>query len=216
MGILLLPQLTQFDDWIAQFYFNPHTNSFPNKSSFLFKVVLHDWARNVVFFMALVTLGLFFATFVRPDLRRFRRSITFIIVSMIITTSTIALIKYKSSIHCPYDLIDYGGSFRRVELLEWRFIDQKPGKCWPAGHASAGYCLLAFYFAARSVKTVWTLPLLIAALAIGFTFTISQTVRGAHFLSHGLWTGLIVWELNIVIAKIMLPEPRAFPTLRFR
>ncbi|MCB1692964.1 MAG: hypothetical protein KDI19_09370, partial [Pseudomonadales bacterium] len=55
-----------------------------------------------------------------------------------------------------------------------------------------------------------------AGLGVGLMFTLSQTVRGAHFISHGLWTGLFVWTFNVVLSRLMLRAPAPGHTTQAR
>jgi membrane-associated PAP2 superfamily phosphatase len=47
-------------------------------------------------------------------------------------------------------------------------------------------------------------------LAVGLVFAGSQLVRGAHYLSHSLWTGWICLALAL-LARIWAPRPVATP-----
>jgi membrane-associated PAP2 superfamily phosphatase len=41
-------------------------------------------------------------------------------------------------------------------------------------------------------------------LSVGLIFGISQQLRGAHFISHDLWTLAICWFFSLTIFKLML------------
>ena len=68
-----------------------------------------------------------------------------------------------------------------------------------------------FFYAARVYEPRWALPCLIAAIGLGVLFSVSQTIRGVHFFSHGIWTGLIIWAINIVLAAGLLPATTRAP-----
>ena len=40
---------------------------------------------------------------------------------------------------------------------------------------------------------------LIAGVILGFAMGWAQMMRGAHFLSHNLWTGWIIWFVNVIV-----------------
>ena len=71
--------------------------------------------------------------------------------------------------------------------------DGGSGHCFPAGHASAGFGFLGGWFALHRhlprLAGFWFL----GALILGLTFGIAQQLRGAHFMSHTLWTAWICW-----------------------
>ena len=69
---------------------------------------------------------------------------------------------------------------------------------FPGGHASSGFALLVGYFIYRTTRPKRAYFFLLAALILGFAMGWAQMMRGAHFLSHTLWTGWIIWGLNVM------------------
>ena len=71
--------------------------------------------------------------------------------------------------------------------------DGGPGRCFPSGHASTAFSFLAGWFALRRdaprAARIW----LAATIFLGLVFSGVQVMRGAHYLSHCLWTGWICW-----------------------
>ena len=194
-GLLLLVEFTHWDEWISGFAYDPGLQAFPMKRNFLFDTVLHDWARNIPIGVAVCSLIALASTVFRPSVL-LRQMAIFTFVSMLFSTGLVALLKSNSLTHCPYDIVRYGGQFQDVGLLDFGARFQEAGKCWPSGHASSGFSLLALYFVSRIYKPEYRIPALMIALTIGFLFTASQTIRGAHYFSHGLWSLLFVWLAN--------------------
>jgi len=195
LGLLVVVEFTHLDKWVSGLAFDANLQAFPMKRDFLFDTVFHDWARKIPMAVAVLTLAALASTVFNQNVI-LRHAALFVFLSMLITTGLIALMKSSSSIHCPYDLVSYGGQFQETGLLDFSARIQAPGKCWPSGHASGGFSLLALYYAARIYKPEYRTPALVFALAIGFLFTVSQTIRGAHYLSHGIWSLLFVWLAN--------------------
>ena len=80
------------------------------------------------------------------------------------------------------------------------------GNCFPAGHASGGLWLISlcvFWLPAEPKKAI---PAGVAGLAVGLTMGISQQLRGAHFLSHTLWS---IWFAAALILVLYLALHRA-------
>lgn len=193
--LLILLQWTPLDEYVADLCFDFQRNEFPLRDSFWFSTLLHDWSRRVAqWLLGTIVASLLLSGFVGP-LRPYRRALAFLVVSMAVNAALIAVIKNVSVPHCPWDLRLNGG--RAIEGLEL-------GRCWPSGHASVGFCFVAFYFVARFFCFRHAARVLALTLGLGLLFTLSQTVRGAHFLSHGLWTGLIIWVGNLVLARLIL------------
>jgi membrane-associated PAP2 superfamily phosphatase len=114
--------------------------------------------------------------------------------------AVIGVMKARSDIYCPWDLQRYGG-----EQPYHHFFDSLPppgepdcGNCFPAGHASGGFALMALGFLFERRRAQWT------GFAIGFTvgwtMGIYQLLKGAHFLSHTITTMLIAALIIQVIA----------------
>jgi membrane-associated PAP2 superfamily phosphatase len=193
-GCLLLAaitHLTGLDQTFSQLFYDPDAGLFPMRHSFLMETVMHEWARYLTFGFALLVLA---AIPVMPG-KSPRRAALFTFLSMVLTSTLIALIKRQSDVTCPWDLTQFGG-------------DGAGGQCWPSGHASVGFSLLAVYFAAEWLGYSWARLACWLAALFGILLTLSQTARGAHFLTHGLWTGLLIWLANVALATLFLPRTR--------
>jgi len=74
------------------------------------------------------------------------------------------------------------------------------GQCFPAGHASTGFALMAFYFAAyRARRHALARAALSIGVLAGLLLGISRIAQGAHFVSHVLWAGLICWLVMLAL-----------------
>jgi membrane-associated PAP2 superfamily phosphatase len=97
---------------------------------------------------------------------------------------------------CPYELTRYGGDVPYVKLFE-RFPDdarpERRGVCFPAGHASGGFALLALSGLAATRRG--RLLGIAIGLAVGPWMGIYQMLKGAHYLSHTLITLVLMWLL---------------------
>jgi len=167
-------------------------HGFAWRSHWLFSDVLHDDVRRLSWALALcLCLGVWWPMGVlrRIDLsRRLQLAIT-----AMLSSAVVAAIKSGSGSSCPWDMQAFGGVAHYVPHWRlWGLPDGGGGHCFPAGHASAGFAFVAGWFAFREwprVATIW----LVCAVGAGFLLGIAQQVRGAHFMSHTLWSGLICW-----------------------
>ncbi len=115
-------------------------------------------------------------------------------VTAIASVLVVSSLKGFSQTSCPWELHDFGGLARYVSHWSWgAHGDGGSGHCFPAGHASSGFAFIGGYFAFRKshpqLARVWLTLTLLAGLAFGF----AQQIRGAHFMSHTLWTGYLCW-----------------------
>ncbi|QPF71822.1 phosphatase PAP2 family protein [Roseateles sp. DAIF2] len=155
--------------------------------------VLHQGGRLLAWLlMLLVSLGLWWP---QGPLRRLAWSQRLqLVLSGWLAVLVVSLLKGASSTSCPWDLQQFGGVARYVPhwLGFWRG-DGGGGHCFPAGHASAGFAFVGGYFAFRGVAPAIARRWLCAALAAGLLLGLSQQLRGAHFMSHTLWSALLCW-----------------------
>ena len=119
-----------------------------------------------------------------------------------------AALKRLSATSCPWDLVEFGGHFARISPWQSAQVDGGPGHCFPAGHASAGFAWIAGFFV-WPAGSAWARRWLWGALAAGLALGLAQQLRGAHFMSHTLWTAWICWTwawgLSWLLARDRLP-----------
>ncbi|MEB5966130.1 MULTISPECIES: phosphatase PAP2 family protein [Comamonas] len=119
-----------------------------------------------------------------------------LVVGALLSLVVMAVMKRISATSCPWDIADFGGVGHYVSHWAWGITDGGSGHCFPAGHASAGFAFLSGYFALRHnqprVARLW----LAAALVAGFALGLAQQMRGAHFMSHTLWTAWLCWTVS--------------------
>ena len=112
------------------------------------------------------------------------------------------LVKRLSTTSCPWDVDIFGGAVPYVSHWVLGFSDGGPGHCFPAGHASAAFGFVGGWFVLRRVLPPLAAPWLMVAIAGGFVLGIAQQLRGAHFMSHTLWTAVICWSVGAMFECI--------------
>ena len=110
----------------------------------------------------------------------------------------VAGMKATSRTSCPWDLSEFGAT--ATYFSHWNLLHYSaPGRCFPSGHAATGFAFLGGYFAFRRDRPKLARALLICAVAVGLLLGLGQQMRGAHFMSHTLWTGLICWCVALAV-----------------
>jgi membrane-associated PAP2 superfamily phosphatase len=160
--------------------------------------VLHSGARWLAWAIALVLfVGIWKPL---PFARRLTRRERVIWVAITIACALlIPLLKLLSLTSCPWSLTEFGGTATHVSHWLVGRADGGPGRCFPAGHATAAFCFLPGYFILRPVARVAARRWLWLTLAAGGVLTMVQVVRGAHYVSHSLWTGWCCWALTVLL-----------------
>jgi membrane-associated PAP2 superfamily phosphatase len=190
---------TDLDERIAAAFFFDSTRGWLGGTSWWTHEFIHTGGQWLVRSIVFAALCVFIASFVDESLSRWRRSAAFITISMIVSVGLVGLLKHMTNVNCPWDLIPFGGRYPYLHLFAHRPPWAHVGRCFPAAHASSGYALLTFYFVAREHRARWSFIAVVAAICMGLIFGISQQSRGAHFLSHDVWSAMIAWCVPLSI-----------------
>ena len=185
-------------------------SGFPLRDQWFFVHVLHEGARRLGWLLVLLlALGVWWPFGV---LRRLDAAARLqVAASALLALAVVSIAKNLSSTSCPWDLVEFGGVARYASHWALGVIDGGGGRCFPAGHASAGFCFIGGYFALRHAAPVAARWWLAGAVAAGFGLGAMQQARGAHFMSHTLWTGWLCWTTgwlcDLGFEKLARPNP---------
>ena len=174
------------------------SQGFALRSNWFMVHVAHEGARTLAWLIALVlTICIWWPM-------GFMRQVAYprriqLMVSMLVALAVMAVMKRTSATSCPWDLQLFGGVAEYVSHWRWGVHDGGSGHCFPAGHAAAGFAFLGGYFAlwrdAPRAARWWLAVVLVVGTALG----IGQQMRGAHYMSHTLWTAWLCWTAGLVL-----------------
>lgn len=219
LGVLILLTLTWdalgLDLPLMQHIGTPR--GFALRGDALLEGVMHDGLRraSLVLYLAL------WAWTLAPDawlprrwkgLRVPRRERVAVVLLVAVALAVVNLVKHNSLTSCPWDLALFGGPARYVSHWSFGAADGGSGQCFPGGHASSAFALLPVCLpwlappagaSARRANTGqrWLGGIVFVGAVAGTT----QTVRGAHFPSHTLWT--LVLCGGVALAGWRLVQP---------
>lgn len=152
--------------------------------------VAHDGGR----WLAWGLLGLLLWDAWRPWLGGPSRSMRLFAAAIVLLLAlAVPALKQFSRTSCPWDLVEFGGGAAYVPHWLLGVADGGPGRCFPSGHAVAAFAFFALYFLWRPHRPVLARWQLTCVLALGAVYGLTQLVRGAHFVSHTLWTAWLCW-----------------------
>lgn len=203
MALLLVLDPTELDFALARVFYDPSTG-FIGRHSFWLEDILHDRAKQIVIFLGVLAIASFLISLVSTRLRAWRRHLGYLVLSLVLSTSIVTPLKMLTAVQCPWSLTEFGGNEQFSSLLEKRAPTEKPGRCWPGGHASAGFSLIAMFFFLRDRRPRSARIALAIALGTGTVFSLGRMMQGAHFLSHNLWTLLIDWTICLLCYRWIL------------
>lgn len=204
-GLLFwLQQCNQVDFYVENIYFDASSQVFVWKNSWFAKDLMHGYLKNALTILGVAIITLCLIDIVKPIKKVssfFRLRLRFVALSAITIPTLIAYIKSLSSAHCPWDIEQFGGHYPHIKLFESLPASLKAGHCFPAGHASTGLWLAAFciFWLPHAPRKAWFVFLL--GLSVGFVLGWVQQMRGAHFLSHTLWS---MWIASAVIFGLLM------------
>lgn len=171
---------------------------FPLREHWLLTHVLHEGGRQLAWLLVLLL-----SLMVWWPVGLFRRIAAGRRLQLVVTALAAVLVvcgvKAFSRTSCPWDLSSFGRGAAYVSHWAWATSDGGSGRCFPAGHASSGFAFLGGYFAfvhdAPQAARAW----LVAALLAGTVLGVAQQLRGAHFMSHTLWSAWLCWCVALLV-----------------
>lgn len=197
--IMLVLEYAGADIWLANTLFQLEGMTWSLKHHWLTEGVLHTGGRwlNYCGVIAVLTVTLYWHRHQhhaqkRPAIRR-------LCLSLALSFISVNYLKAITNIDCPWDLSMFGGDMPYIPLLADKPDVLPLARCFPAGHASAGYAWISLYYFFDHIAPHWKLPGLLIGLVAGLVFGIGQQLRGAHFLSHDLTTLFLCGLIAFVV-----------------
>lgn len=165
----------------------------------------HRVAKSLILTLWLLLLCLALAAPKVPTLAGHRRLLWTLVLAMALGPVVVTLLKDINSHACPWNLKAYGGS--ADYSADWFVPRVAAGRCFPGGHAAGGFSLAALGFAGAALgRPGLRRAGLVLGLGVGAAFSILQVAKGAHFMSHNLWSAAIDLGLAaLVFAPLLAP-----------
>jgi membrane-associated PAP2 superfamily phosphatase len=196
---LYLIALFLLDFQIADYLYRLQGEMWVLKEYWLTEDLIHKGGRTFSMLLALLLLLMIGSSYVFTKIKPFQKGLWYVFTVAITSTLVVNLLKTITHRDCPWDLIRYGGFKPYIEFFSPYPDELIYGQCFPAGHASAGYCWFGLYFFIRQYFYCYRNYALAFPILLGLLFGIDQQLRGAHFLSHDIWTALISWSLAVIL-----------------
>lgn len=208
LAVLLLAwmfDLTQLDWRVSNWFFDPVAMRFPLRDNPFLEIGLHHIVKYVVVTFAIAMAALTMASFLKPQWRRYRPILIFLVLSLGLSSAAVSELKTLTGHHCPYELAAYGGDMPFFGVFDARPKGVPAGRCWPGGHASTAFCLFGLYFALRwTGRRQMANQILLGILLLGAVLGMGRVAQGAHFVSHNLWSAVICWLLSLGLYELLL------------
>jgi membrane-associated PAP2 superfamily phosphatase len=192
------------DQWLADALYAWEGNAWSLQSGHFTQDVLHAGGRQFVKYLWVGVLLAFLVSLARRSKAAWRWPLAYLLVSTVLATMLVGVMKRWTHVDCPWDLLRYGGGKAYYGLFSTRPVGVRSSGCFPAGHASAGYAWVALYFFLLATRPRWRWWGLGVGMLLGLLFGFAQQLRGAHFLSHDLWALMVSWLSALALYRWML------------
>lgn len=183
---LWMQQNYTIDLYFQKFFYSNSEGWITDGFSSNLKAVLYSGTKYAIIGATLV-LVYFSLRSERPS--KVKRICSFIFC-MAFIPAFISFLKSTTEIHCPNDLIIFNGKvpFRSIfDFESYRLFLGKygEGNCFPGGHASGGFAFMSSFFV---LPDRYKQKAIVVGFLLGSFMGLYQMMKGAHFLSHNLFT----------------------------
>lgn len=211
LAVSLVMQVYPFFDYeIGDLFYNEVDKTWIIQESQFIRLALYTIPK-VLIALTSLTLVYFYSKNKNDPLKT--KKIFGFLFCLIFIPAFISLIKSKTNIHCPSDLSDYNGRvpFRSlIDFESYKSILNRygNGNCFPGGHASGGYAFIASYFV---LDDLYKKSGIVIGFLLGTYMAIYQMMKGAHFLSHSLFTIGFSITIITIVSRLITYKHRNLP-----
>ena len=204
-GIVLLFEITPLDIIVQDWFFDFNSGRWlVDKHAPVPRFFFYNFPKGILIaFGVYLLLNLLGPTVLGGYCLLSRKKALFLLLCLGIVPALMALGKNTTGVYCPSQIIRYGGDHiyaHVLEAIQSAIVSTRKGCCFPAGHASGGFALMSLYFWADS-RAKQRLGLM-TGLVLGWIMGLYQMSKGAHYLSHTLFTMAAAWLIIIILERL--------------
>lgn len=214
LAIVALGQFTDIDLRMADAAFDAVSGQFPWRHTWLAERFNHEILKGLLTLLGVGFIAAALLDAIRPLTRLSavrRLQLRVVACSALGVPLVISSLKQVSVSHCPWDLARYGGEHPYLRLLDALPAGVTPGHCLPAGHASSALWLLALAVYWLPAQGRMARGIAVAGLLFGALVGFVQQLRGAHFMTHTLWSmwisAAVVLGLVYLLQRLAASRP---------
>ena len=194
---------TRLDLQLAAPYYDPVNHAFPWRFAWISKYFIHRYVKYALLTAGVGVWAIAVWTRLRPRASGFfathRRRWWLVAWSLVLVPTLIGILRRFSPMHCPWEIVDFGGYAPYVDLLTAGPAGMRPGRCFPAAFVASASWTLAFALLWYPEHKRRSVVAGLVALSLSFGLGWVQQMRGAHFLSHTLWSLWVSWAAILVL-----------------
>ncbi len=203
---IVLFQFTNLDLIVENLFYNFQTHKWlVDENNKLLHILFYSGIKKVLIIFGLSLLFILLFLRNKPMFKPYKKGLLIVVLSFIFIPLVVGGLKKVTNTPCPNNLKIYGGEYPDIKILtpypKNSPLKCKHVRCWPAGHASGGFALMALFFLFKSRKN--KLLALSLGLFVGWSMGLYKMFIGDHFLSHTIVTMLLAYLIMFIIAKLV-------------
>ncbi len=206
---LFLFEFTNIDIWVSNHFYDFEKQQWLlTEQDKIIKFIFYDGIKRALIFLGVLILIVLLFFRKKTCIQAYKKGLLIVLLAGVFVPVFIGFLKAVTNTPCPHDWVLYNGTYPNLKLFDYYpidFIQKSKIKCWPAGHASGGFVLMALFFLFKTQNN--KNKALFLGLAIGWSMGIYKMIIGDHFFSHTVMTMLFAWLIILIIAKFVILLP---------
>jgi membrane-associated PAP2 superfamily phosphatase len=195
---------TRLDLELARPYYDPVNHVFPWRFAWVTKYLVHRYLKYGLLLCGVLVWVVALSTRLRTVdpagwLAQHRHRWWCVAWSFVAVPLVIGVLRRLSPMHCTWEIAEFGGYAPYFDLLSASPAAIRAGHCFPAAFVASGSWLLAFALLWYPEHKPRSAVIAVAAGAMAFGMGWVQQMRGAHFLSHTLWSLWVSWAVILLV-----------------
>lgn len=205
VAVIALFELTDFDIMIQNHFYDFVTEQwFIDRKNPILEIIFYSGIKKLLAAVGAITLLILIVIGKNPLIKQYRQRLIILLLTGILTPSIVGTLKAVTNTPCPRQIVQYAGIYPNIKVFESYPDDFKQtsrARCWPAGHASGGFAMMALFFVFKS--RTGRIAGLLTGVILGWSMGSYKMLIGDHFFSHTLITMLIAWLIALCAAKLV-------------
>ena len=203
IAVIALFQFTQLDISVQNFFYNFETKTWLiDKDEPILKFFLYDGLKTALIIFAVAILFSLILFRKKAIIQKYKKGLMIVLAAAIFVPLLIGSLKAITNTPCPCNIVNFNGKYPDIKVFDSYpkdFVQTSKAKCWPAGHASGGFALMALFFLFKT--PINQKRALITGLVVGWSMGVYKMLLGDHFLSHSIITMIMAWLIILIIVK---------------
>ncbi|MGB5919760.1 phosphatase PAP2 family protein, partial [Arcobacter sp.] len=153
--VIVLFAFTPLDIYVQNFFYKFDTHTWLiDKHDPIIKYIFYNGIKKVLMIFSLLVLFTLIVFRKNKLVKMYRNGLIIVLLSSYTVPFVVVSLKDVTNMPCPKNIEYYGGKYPDVNIFQSypKDFKEKRIRCWPAGHASAGFALMSIFFLFKKRK----------------------------------------------------------------